>query len=231
MTISDRPLGELLSKSLLSSPCVSIEPDNKVWMASVLLIHYLESFTDSLVITRDSSPIGVLGGRDIIENIISNPTQELFYNKTVQNITHEKIHIVKEDILLHDLLGSWINSKRAFSIIKNSIGGYSAISARTILEIGIKCKTDLKISDLPKKTTITFNENDSIGDIMKLMLKHGTRKLLLENSNLFISDRIVLEKIARDLDYLRNENDFLSLPAKSFNLSQAKVVSSETSLP
>lgn len=231
MTITNKTLHELLPKSLLSHPSVSVEYDNKVWMASVLLIHYLESFTDSLVVTKNTFPIGILGGKDIIEHIIKNPTSDLFDNNTVQNLMHEKIHIVTENISLSDLLYSWNKSRRAFSIIKNNIGGYSAISARTILEIGIRCKTKKKISDLPKKDTIQFKENDSIEHIMQLMLKHGTRKLLLENSNLFISDRIILEKISRDFDYLREKTDFLFTPAKSFTLSPAKIISDDISLP
>lgn len=231
MTISTKTLQELLPRSLLSSPSVSVEYDNKIWMASVLLIHYLESFTDSLVVTKNTLPIGVLGGKDIIENLIKNPTSEFFDAKIVQELMHKEIHIVTKNTTLYDLLNSWKNSRRAFSIIKNSIGGYSSISARTILEIGIRCKTSMKLSDLPQKTPITFNENDSIGDIMQLMLKHGTRKLLLENTNYFISDRIIIEKISRDLDYLREKDDFLSTPAKLFNLSQAKIISNDLSLP
>jgi len=230
MSIAQKTIGELLPKSLLSSPSVSVEHDNKVWMASVLLIHYLESFTDSLVVTKNLSPIGILGGKDLIENLIKNPTSELFDNKTVHDLMHEKIHEVTPNTSLSDLLHSWMNSRRAFSIIKNNLGGYSSISARTILEIGIRCKTSLKISDLPKKNVLTFKENDSIEHIMNLMLKHGTRKLLLENSEFFISDRIILEKIARDFDYLRKKNDFLSTPAKSFPLSPVKVITDDMPL-
>jgi hypothetical protein len=59
------------------------------------------------------------------------------------------------------------------------------------------------------------------------MLKNKTRKLLLENTNQFISDRIIIEKIAMDLNYLRDVNNFLDMPVVGFNLEYAKVISKD----
>jgi hypothetical protein len=59
------------------------------------------------------------------------------------------------------------------------------------------------------------------------MLKYNTRKLLLEITNQFISDRIIIEKIATDLNYLRDTTDFLDLPIIGFGLEYAKVISKD----
>ena len=74
MILAEKPLNELLPLSLLTTPCVSIQKDDKVWSGAVMLIHYLESFTDSLIVTDNTSPIGILGGREIIDNISKNPS-------------------------------------------------------------------------------------------------------------------------------------------------------------
>ena len=62
MPLSRHSLGDLLSDSLFKSPAVSIGLNDKVAEAATLLSHYLESFTDSLVVVKDGKPIGLLGG-------------------------------------------------------------------------------------------------------------------------------------------------------------------------
>jgi hypothetical protein len=59
------------------------------------------------------------------------------------------------------------------------------------------------------------------------MLKNKTRKLLLENTNQFVSDRIIIEKIASDLNYLRIGGNFLEMPVTGFGLEYAKVLTKD----
>ena len=60
-----------------------------------MLIHYLESFTDSLVVTEDDEiPIGVIGGKEIIENIFKNPSSNFFDNTTVEQIFDKNLVIL-----------------------------------------------------------------------------------------------------------------------------------------
>jgi hypothetical protein len=87
--------------------------------------------------------------------------------------------------------------------------------------------TEMTISELPKKKIVKFKMSDTINSIISLMLKNKTRKVLLENTNRFISDRIIIEKIAADLNYLRDANNFLDLPAVGFSLEYAKVISKD----
>ena len=116
-------------------------------------------------------------------------------------------------------------------MIPNQVGGYSAISARKLLEIAAKCESEMLISEIPRKMTVTFKENFSIKEIIDLMLKHQTRKLLLENSFRFISDRLIIEKIARDLDYLQNIDNFLDLEIGSFKMDNAKIIHEDLRVP
>lgn len=223
LDLIDHTLRDLLPLSLTSTPCVSIQKENKVWNGAVMLIHYLESFTDSLVVTNKNEPIGIVGGKDIIEGILKNPSSDFFDKKTIQEIMDTNLVQISEQTTLGELLNRWKKSRRAFSMIPNQYGGYSAVSARRILEIGINCKTEMTISELPKKVVISFKKEDSVRTVINLMLEHKTRKLILEDSTKFISDRMIVEKIARDLDYLRNTDNFLELPASAFSLEDAKV--------
>ena len=224
MNLCEHTLKELLPFSLFSTPCVSIQKESKVWNGAAMLIHYLESFTDSLVVTDQNEPIGIVGGREVIEGVLNTPTSEFFDSKFIKDIMDTNLVQISENNTLNNLLDEWTETKRGFSMIPNQYGGYSAVSVRRILEIGITCKTKMMISDLPKKKVISFKKDDPIREVINSMLENQTRKLVLENSNKFISDRIIIEKIARDLNYLREVDDFLSIPASSFFFAEAKIL-------
>jgi CBS domain-containing protein len=227
MKISEFALRDLLPLSLTNTPCVSVQKDNKVQEAIALLIPYLESMTDSLIVTNgDNQPLGIVGGKDIIERVLSNPSSNLFESK-IESVMSTQITRVSGTTKLKDVIEDWKKTGRAFSIIPNLIGGYSAISARKLLEIGRSSMTEMAISELPKKKPITFKVGATVNSIINMMLKHKTRKLLLENSNQFISDRIIIEKIATDFNYLKNTNNFLDLPVIDFGLEYAKIITKD----
>ena len=95
-----------------------------------------------------------------------------------------------------------------------------------MLEIGKKIKTDISVSSMvKKKDIITFQRDNSLGKILNLMYKHNTRKLLLENTNQFISDRIILGEIAKMLKLPANPSEsFLDIPVTMFKLEYIRVI-------
>lgn len=229
--IYNQTLKYLLPLSLSSTPAVSIRKENKMWTATCMLMHYLESFTDSLVVTEgDEKPIGVIGGKEVIENIFENPSSDFFDKTTVEQVMDKNLIIISEKIKLVELLEKWKQTRRAFSIIPNSLGGYSAISGRKLLEIGANCITDVTISELSKREIITFNRNDTMKDIISLMLQNNTRRLVLKNTNMFISDRLIIQTIAQKFDFFRNVKLLDLRIAESFNLEEAKEISTDINL-
>jgi CBS domain-containing protein len=196
-----------------------------------MLMHYLESFTDSLVVTEgDEKPIGVIGGKEVIENIFENQSSDFFDKTTVEQVSDKNLIIISEKTTLMELLEKWKQTRRAFSIIPNHLGGYSAISGRKLLEIATNCITDVTISELPKKEIITFNRTDTMKDVISLMLQHNTRRLVLKNTNMFISDRLIIQTIAQKFDFFRNAKFLNHLIAESFNLEEAKQISKDMNL-
>lgn len=239
LPISLRTLDELLGNSLTSSVCVNSHRNTKIWVLTGMLAHNLESFTDSVVV-RDSiekekkfgdHPIGIVGGKEIIKNVLLNPHSNFFERTHAEDVMYQQWPVVTKQSKLFELLDNWRSTKRAFAIIPNELNDYSPISTRRVLEIGKKVKTDLTISELPKKRLVTFKKDDKIGDVMNLMLKNKTRKLILEGSASFISDRIIVEKIAEDLKFLRDVENFLLLPIKNFRLENVKEAQENLSLP
>lgn len=223
MRFIEHSLIELLP-SLTSTPCVSVQRHEVVANAASMLIHQLESFTDSLVVDKRTNPIGMLGGKEIIENLLQNPTSKLFDETIVEEIMNQNLKKVTEKTKLRELLECWIQTRRAFAIIANKNFCYSALSARKLFEIILDCKTEISISDLPKKEIVRFKKDASVSEIIHLMLKHNTRKLLYENSSRFVSDRKIIQMIAKNMNYLRGITNFLDLTLDPANLDEAKVI-------
>jgi len=231
LKISEATLRHLLPISLTNAPCVSIQKEAKVDEAIGLLVPYLESMTDSLVVTGDSNePIGIIGGKDVIENVLASPAIKPIGDHSAESIMSGIITRVEGATKLADLISEWKKTGRAFSIIPNAIGGYSAISARKVLEIGKTAMTDMAISELPKKKVVSFSMDSTIRDVIDLMLKNRTRKVLLENTNEFVSDRIILEKLAMELAYLKDVDGFMSLPVSGLGMEYAKVITKDLML-
>ncbi len=225
--IADRMIRDILPMSFTAIPCVSIQRQARIEESIGLLIPYLESMADSLIVTDDKNyPIGVVGGREIIEKILANSSQSAFEGE-IEKIMSPTVTKITGTSTIRNIIQEWQKTGRAFSILPNSIGGFSVISARKMLEVGKISMTDMRISELPKKKILTFGNNTTVEKVINTMLKNKTRKLLLENTNQFISDRIIIEKIASDLNYLRNARNFLEMSIVGFGLEYAKVISKD----
>lgn len=226
VSLSSLALSEVLPYSLYGTPVATISRKDRIWTASVMLRFFLESMTDQLVVLDNKKPCGLVGGYDIISNILKNPNFDFFENNTVDKIMYGGIATVGSKTKVMDLINEWHQSRRAFSIIqKNS--QYFAVSVRTMLEIYPFMKTSLKIKDIPKKKTVYFEKDQSVKEILNLMLENKTRKLVLKDSQQYVSDRLVIETICADLNYLRDTDDFLNMSCSVFRLEKIKTVSDD----
>src|SRR3989304_2316505 len=152
--ISNLSLDELLPDSLTSTICVNIEKGTKIWVVTGMLVQYLESFTDSVVVRDKDKPVGIAGGKHVIQKLVDNPTSDLFDNTNVEDIMTTKFIKISKRTKLRELLDFWKQTRIAFAIIPNEFSDYSELSARKLLEIGMRCKTeiseDLSISEVSK---------------------------------------------------------------------------------
>ena len=230
-SISELTLGEMLSDSLTDTPCVYLNQEREVWVATEMCVQYLESTVDSIVIRNDDlTPVGIVGGYDLLNNIRKNPTRDFQYENKVSEIMYDELPIVEKETRFKDLMEKWKTSRRAFAITPNAFQGYSPISARKMLDVGIKCQSNISISSMPKKNIITFGLDDSLGKVIDLMFEHNTRKLLLEYSNQFISDRIILEEISKLLKFNPDVENFLDIPVSQIELQEVTVLKEDVNL-
>jgi len=223
--ICEQTLEEIFSDSLTDTPCVYLNQEREVGIATEMCVQYLESSVDSIVIRDDDhNPIGIVGGYDLLNHIRANPTRDYQYDTKVKEIMYDNLLIVEKGMTFQSLMEKWKESRRAFAIIPNAFQGYSPISARKMLEVGIRCKTNISISSMPKKKMITFQSDDSLKTIVDLMFEHNTRKLLLEYSNQFISDRLILKEISKLLKFQPDVDNFLEIPVNQVELDDVTVI-------
>ncbi len=225
--ISDLSLESLFGDSLTSSLCVNIEKGTETWVATGMLVQQLESFTDAIVVRENDKPIGIVGGKDIVSPLVENPNSSLFYDTKVEDVMEKRFPTVTKKSKLKELINYWKQTRRAFAAVPNEFSDYSSLSAKKLLEIGIKVKTEISISQIPKKKLIAFNEKDTIGDVLRSMLEINARRLFLADSNKFINDRIILQKITDELKCLKEMENFMDLPSSEFNLEEAKNISDD----
>lgn len=226
--ISELTLNELFPNTLTDTSCVYIDQGREVWVATEMCAQYLESAVDAIVVVdSDGTPVGIVGGYDLLDNLRKNPTRDFQYKTKVEEIMFGDVPEVEKETKLKDLIAKWQNTRRAFAILGNESDRYSAISARKMLDIGMRCKTNISASSLPKKKIVTFRPDDTIGKIINAMFENKTRKLVLENSNQFISDRLILGEISKILKFDKDVESFLDIPASRIRLDYAKVITED----
>ena len=222
--VNSLTLRDILPYSLFGTPIATVSKQDKIWTATAMLRFFLESLTDQLVVMDKKEPCGLIGGYDIINNVLKNPSFDLFENETVDKIMYDEFLLSSDSTKISELLQKWRQSRRAFSIIQNN-SHFFAVSIRTLLGVYPFLDTDLTIHDIPKKNTIHYAKDQSVREILNLMLQNKTRRLVLENTQLYISDRIIIEKISTDLNYLYMIDDFLDMNCSIFQPAQAKIIS------
>ena len=228
--ISERSLEDLFPDVGSFPLCVNIEKGTKVWVVAGMLVEYLESFTDSVVVRENYKPIGIVGGYDILNNLRKNPTNDFFHQNKVEDVMMKDLPIVTIKTQLGTMIKDWKESRRAFAVIPNALSDFSCISAKFLIKVGMFCKTDFSISQIPKKKLVTFKISDTIGDIITSMFENKSRRLILENTDQFVSDRIILGYISDKLHFLKDFDSLMDMPVNLLELEQVRTINEDASL-
>ena len=226
--VSELALEELFPQTLTETVCVNIDKDREVWVATLMCAQYLESVVDSVIVRDDDfKPIGIVGGYDLLDHLRKNPALDFQYRTKVEEIMFKDLPQVDKKIKLIDLVEIWKKSHRAFAVILNEFGDCSSVSARKMITIGARYKSNIFVSSMEKKKIVTFGLDDSMEKILDLMYENKTRKLILENSTRYISDRLILGEISNSLRDQANIDYFLDIPASKLKLEDVKVITED----
>jgi predicted transcriptional regulator len=222
-------LEEVFSQTLFDTPCIFLDKSRDVLVAIEMCAQYLESSADAIIVQSQNNPIGTIGGREILSHLRKNTIPDSYFRTKVEDIFFNYFPQVEKKIKLVDLINTWKSTGRAFSIISNQHDEYFSISSRKMLEIGKRYKSGISISSFPKKKIVTFKEDESLSDILNRMFKNHVRRLMLEDSNQFISDRIILGEISMLLKYQDLDN-LLDVPINQFKFEYTKEITTDLTL-
>ncbi len=221
---------EILPHLLVYSSMATIESKEKVWVATSMLIRFLATHTNNLVAIENDMPVGMIGSREVLQGMYSNPTHDFFAEQAVNSIMNKSLEMVSAKMRVYDLLKKMNDTRRDFALVQTTDGEFSTISARRLLEVGILCDTRIKIADMPSKKVITFQKEDNIGFIIGEMLRNNTDIVILEKTPLFVTPQTIFEKIS-ELNYLDDIDDFLEYKANTLNLKTGRIISDNITVP
>ena len=221
---------DLLPVSLSSSPISSIGSTDSVWIASSMLSRVSET-TNNLVVIENDYPLGIIGAKEILFNLLKNPTPYYFHDVLSQDIMNRKFYLDTRNARLDKVFEQMYKTKNEFIILQNSKHSFSTVSTREILEIGALCKSDYLASDLADPKIRIFNRDDTVEEIIKSLVHDNAEVLALENESLLIDPLTIIEKISGDLNYLKDCNNFLELNASIFKLQHPKLIPDKLSFP
>ena len=221
---------DIMPHLLIYSSLATIDSKEKMWIATSMLVRLLESFTNNLVVMESEIPIGMLGSQEVLHGLYHEPVSEFFSKRTVKNVMSKDLCVIFPNTKVSDMLNAMKKSGRDFALVQNQEGEFSTISARRLLEVGMLCDTQMKVSDMPPKKITTFTKNDTITTIIEKMLTHRTDVLILENTPLFINSQTILEKTS-ELNYLEATDEFLEAKASSLNLRNGRIIPDNTTIP
>ncbi len=220
---------EVLPYSLSSSPISSIGNTDNVWIASSMFSRVFDT-TNSLVVLEKEFPIGVISAKEILKGLLKNPTPYYFHDILSQEIMNRRFYLDTRKIKLEKILEQMNKTKNEFIILQNSKQSFSSVSIREILEIGALCKTNFDATDLPSQKIKVFRREDTVEDLLKSLIEEKTEILLLENESLFIDPITVIDKIAGDLNFLKDCENLLDLNASIFKLDRPKLIPDKLSV-
>lgn len=214
---------DLLPYQIKSSPISSLSKEDNVWIACSMLDRISET-SDSVVVLDRGYPVGVIGAKEILKNIIKNPQSDFFHKTLSSKIMNRKFYLDTRQVKLSKILEQMQETKTMFSILQNGKYDFSAISTGEILEIGSMSNVKIDSSKLPKRKIARCSRDDSVEDLIKTLLNSESSFAMLEGDSLGIDQISIIKKLSNELNFLENIEEFLELKASIFQFQSPKLI-------
>jgi hypothetical protein len=218
-----------LPKSIRSVPIRELESDTKLWVATTFLATAMGTFSDGITIMENNKRIGYFGSKQLLEYLQKYPISSTLVEKMVKDLPKRDLTYFSTSDTLSDIFNEWKRTRFAYSVIQDN-EHFFAISIRSMLAFVELYDLPNKISEIPKKDIITYNNDDTIKTIFDKMFQYKCRRLVHEHTLDVLSDRIIIDDICGEFDYLKNIPDFLQIKAKSFNAKKTKEITQNSKI-
>lgn len=228
--LQDCELNDIMFCMPMDQKVASIDVNENLWVAISMLQRFSKTMNDNLVVIKDDLPKGLIGAKELIQKIRQAPTYDTLSRHIVGEIAKGILsyNIFDGTMNLIKLLKHWQTIRRGFAIIRVQ-NKFIPFSSRMLLCVGTLLEDKIKTSDLVTNKIITFDKKNTVGEIIDLMFDNKIRRLVLENSNSFISDRGIIEQIIA-LDYLKNTKNFLTMKSNVIKTDPCPIFTKDASI-
>ena len=232
-------LDDIFPQLLVSSSSSTIDVTDTVATGVSMLVRLSESLASNLVVLNNGTPVGMLGAKEVLEGFVKNPTYNFLHNTIVNNIMNRKPCFVAKNTKFLDLMKKLQKMQTDFAILQDSKGmfsnilqddkdTFSTISIKRILELGLMCDTSVTISQIRKKDAVFCFSDDTIHDVIHMMLHRNTNDVVIQNSPFIISGRVILEQIQNKIN---DSDDILDCKISDLKPYEATITHKDLSIP
>ena len=227
----DFTVEELFFEDLPINIPMTVSKNDTIQSIIPKLAETLDSFSDDLVVLENNTPVGFIGGYEVLKTIFENPTFEFIKNTSIEQYFNKNLTIVDGNTSLEALIEKYKVNQRAFSVIidQSKREDFLVLSAKNALNAGTKLESTATLNEIEKKQIIEFSGEESIKIIINRMFENKVRRLRLKNSKEFISDRTILTDILRR-DYLENDADYLSMASSNIKTIPVEDIPKDTKI-
>lgn len=227
--LTDCSVNDCIPYALRHVPVAFCKDDERVWYATDLLNRYLESHTDCILVTHEGRFSGILDGREWVANFLKFPTREFFLKSSGDIMSKESILQTEPNTKMSKVIETWKNLRRAVAVIYNHDSSLSPVSLRAVLGIIAISKTETRISEIKSKNAVVVNRDEPMKNILLRMLQKKVRRVIVEGTQNYTSDRLIIEHVVNDLHFLKNTEDVLENSLEDHNF--ARMVEIDKDIP
>lgn len=202
--LTDCAVGDCIPYTLQRVPVAFCKEDDRSWYVTELLNRYLESHVDCILVTREGGFSGVIDGREWVTNFLKFPTREFFLKSAGDIMSEEDIIQIAPNTKMSNLVKQWKDMRRSVAVMCNYDSSLSPVSLRTILGTIAASKTETRISEIRRKNVVIMNRDESMKDILSRMLQKKVRRVIVEGTQNYTSDRLIIDHVIKDLHFLKN---------------------------
>lgn len=223
-------LRDILDKQNMMQRVASVGVGEKIWVVTSMLRRFSKTMNDNLIVTKNDLPEGVIGAREVLQRFRLEPTHDLFFKHTVDEIVQKDLpyYVFDGTVKLNEMLKRWKIMRRGFAVVKIE-NEYIPMSVRTLLGIGSQLDDRIKTSELDLNDIMFIDKKNTIDESLNMMLSNHIRRVVLKNSHSIVTDRSIIEKIIA-LDYLKNSKNFLNMMISTVKVDACPVFSEDVSV-
>ena len=191
MTQLELPIAEALPQ-IFKRPLLHVDQSDQFLTVATFLALGPQIYVDGLVVLDTNRPVGVIGGRHIIEYILYHRSD--FLKAGASDIMSRSVFPLEVTRPVNDAIEIFEKTGFAFVPITVCQKVVTSLSVRDMLSLAVKSKLETPVRALSSQA-ITVGNDASVGSTLELMLEQGVRSIIVRknNKNAIINDRKILE--------------------------------------